>query len=57
MDRSYVGRMLGLTSLAPDIMRAVLAGNEPNGLSLTRLRDDLPFNWAEQRQLLTSVGR
>ena len=38
VDRSYVGRLLKLTSLAPDIVEAVLMGNEPSGLSLGRLQ-------------------
>jgi len=48
-DRTYVGRMLRLTSLAPDIIEAILRGDEPNGLSLAKLRKDLPVRWDEQR--------
>ena len=51
VDRSYVGRLLRLTSLAPDIIEAILAGNEPEGISLARLRKDLPVIWEEQREL------
>ena len=50
LDRSYVSRMLGLTSLAPDIVQAILAGNEPNGLSLTKLCRGVPERWEEQRR-------
>jgi hypothetical protein len=49
-DRTYVGRMLRLTSLAPDIIEAILRGEEPDGLSLETLRKDLPVRWEEQRQ-------
>lgn len=52
VGHSYVGRILRLPTLAPDIIKAILAGNEPNGLSLTRLRDDLPLRWNDQRQTL-----
>ena len=52
IDRSYVSRMLKLTSLAPDIVQAMLAGDEPTGLSLAKLRQGLPFWWDEQRELL-----
>ena len=31
VDRTYAGRMLRLTSLAPDIIEAVLRGKEPGG--------------------------
>lgn len=49
-DRTYVGRMLRLTSLAPDIIEAILRGDEPDGLSLEKLRKSLPVRWDEQRQ-------
>ena len=41
VDRSYVGRILRLATLAPNIMQAILAGAESSGLSLTRLRGGL----------------
>ena len=50
VDRTYIGRMLRLTSLAPDIIEAILRGDEPNGLSLERLRENLPVRWDEQRE-------
>ena len=34
LDRGYVGPMLRLTSLAPDIVEAVVRGKEPEGISL-----------------------
>ena len=49
LDRTYVGRMLRLTSLAPDIVEAILRGDEPDGLSLEKLRKNLPVRWDEQR--------
>ncbi|MCC5830284.1 MAG: hypothetical protein JJU36_12635 [Phycisphaeraceae bacterium] len=48
---TYVGRMLRLTSLAPDIIEAILRGGEPDGLSLEKLRKDLPVRWEEQRAM------
>ena len=50
MDRTYVGRVLRLTSLAPDIVEAILRGDEPNVLSLRKLQKDLPVCWEEQRE-------
>jgi len=41
--------MLRLTSLAPDIIEAILRGDEPNVLSLEELRKNLPMRWDEQR--------
>ena len=58
-DRTYLGRMLRLTSLAPDIIEAILRGDEPDGLSLEKLRKpalsaaegNLPVRWEEQRKV------
>ncbi len=48
VDRAYVSRMIMLTSLAPEIVEMILAGDEPDGLSLAKLRRDLPLRWDEQ---------
>ena len=48
VDRSYVGRILKLSSLAPDIVAAILAGNEPSGMSLGTLQAGVPLSWHEQ---------
>ncbi|NLX60627.1 MAG: hypothetical protein GXY74_16250 [Phycisphaerae bacterium] len=50
VDRSYVSRLLQLTSLAPDLVEAILRGEEPDGLSLAKLRKNLPVRWDEQRR-------
>ena len=50
VDRTYIGRMLRLTSLAPDIIESILRGDEPDGISLEKLRKDLPVGWDEQRE-------
>jgi hypothetical protein len=49
IDRSYLGKMLRLTLLAPDLAEAVLDGRLPQDLTLPALRDCLPTVWAEQR--------
>jgi len=51
LDRSYVGRILRLVLLAPDIVDAIVAGREPSGMSLERLTKGLPVVWDEQRQM------
>ncbi len=50
VDRAYVSRILGLTLLAPDIVRAIMDGEEPSGLSLVRLTKPFPVMWEEQHQ-------
>ncbi len=49
VDRTYVGRLLRLTSLAPEIVERILAGDEPEGMSLAKLRTELPLSWREQQ--------
>ena len=55
-DRTYAGRMLRLTSLAPDIIEAVLRGDEPDSLSFEKLRKNLPVRWDEQRKMHQQTG-
>ncbi len=49
VDNSYVVRILKLTTLAPDIVEAILNGEEPDGLSLSKLVLSFPADWDEQR--------
>ena len=49
MDSSYVARTLKLTTLAPDIIEAIINGEEPSGLSLSKLVKTFPLDWGEQR--------
>ena len=50
IDRSYVGRIMRLTLLAPVIVEAIAEGREPSGLSLERLVKRMPMLWEEQRR-------
>ena len=45
---STIGRILRLTTLAPDIIQAILNGEEPDGLSLAKLTQSFPEDWAVQ---------
>src|SRR3712207_5550971 len=49
IDRGYLGRILQLTLLAPDIVEAILNGRQPTNLGLPRLMDPVPAGWSEQR--------
>lgn len=50
LDQSYVARTIHLASLAPDIVDAILKGDEPSGLSLKSMREDIPLDWDKQRK-------
>ncbi len=52
VDRAYVGRLLRMTLLAPDIVEALLDGREREGLTLRNLLQPLPCFWMEQERLL-----
>jgi hypothetical protein len=51
---SYATRLFRLTLLAPDIMRAILKGEQPPDLTARKLMDDtrLPLDWNAQRRHL-----
>jgi hypothetical protein len=56
VSKEYVARTLRLNYLAPDIVRAILDGREPSGLSLVKLTQPLPVEWSEQRAHLGFTG-
>ena len=49
IDNSYVSRMVNLTTLAPDIVAAILDDALPNHITLFDLAVDPPALWDEQR--------
>ena len=49
INGSYVGRVLRLTLLAPDLVEAILDGRQPTGLQLEHLLQRFPVGWREQR--------
>jgi hypothetical protein len=54
LTHRYVGHLLPLAFLAPDIVAAILAGRQPVDLTAETLtkRIDIPLAWAEQEALL-----
>jgi hypothetical protein len=52
LDVSFAARLMRITLLAPDIVEAILTGEEPSGLSLTMLTGKQSSSWNEQRTLL-----
>ena len=48
IERGYLGTLLRLTLLAPDLVEAILNGRQPEGVTLPRLLEGLPMAWGEQ---------
>jgi site-specific DNA recombinase len=57
LDDRYVSRILKCAFLAPDIVEAILEGQQSADFSLERLRNHLPLSWAEQRKQLGFPAR
>ena len=51
INESYVGRVLRLTLLAPDIVEAILSGRQPAKMTLPALMQPLPIDWQQQRTI------
>src|SRR5206468_1326058 len=48
IERGYLGRILRLALLAPDLVEAVLDGSQAVEVSLPRLLDGMPVVWGHQ---------
>ena len=53
----YVGRLLRCAFLAPEIVDAILQGQQPPHLTIARLCKNLPMDWARQSEALGCVER
>ena len=57
LDRTYVGDVLRLTLLAPEIVEAIVDGKQPAELTLPGLLKGVEREWAEQRMIpARSIG-
>lgn len=54
INLSYVGRVLRLTLLAPDIVESILDGRQPPSWQLELLLKPFSADWSEQRRALAS---
>jgi hypothetical protein len=54
INASYIGRILRLTPLAPEIVEAILDGRQPAETTLELMRP-FPVAWATQRLHLLAV--
>lgn len=48
IDRSYLGKTLRLTLLAPDIVEAIMDGTQPAEVNLSNLLKPFPTDWRAQ---------
>lgn len=48
IERGYLGTLLRLTLLAPDIVESILDGRQPRGMMLPTLLESFPERWAQQ---------
>ena len=53
----YVGNLLRLTLLAPDIIETILDGRLPKGITLAQFMKPWPLVWAEQRDMLRGLAQ
>jgi len=51
-DPSQIARAIRLTRLSPAIIQRIIANDAPDGLSLAKLRTNLPEKWQEQETML-----
>lgn len=56
INESYVGRVLRLTLLAPDLVETILIGRQPAELQLGGLMRRFPIEWDAQRGTLALEG-
>jgi hypothetical protein len=54
IERGYLGSLLRLTLLGPDIVEAILDGRQPERLGLPRLLEPFPIGWNDQRNVAIS---
>ena len=57
IERGYLGSLLRLTLLAPEVVEAILDGKASPLLGLPQLLEPLPLSWVEQRSVITRDGR
>jgi hypothetical protein len=57
MERGHAGRILNLAFLSPRITRAILQGEQPQGLRLSHLlQADIPLSWDDQDGLIVRLA-
>ena len=57
IERGYLGSLLRLTLLAPDIVDAILDGRQTDGPEMRRVPNPIPADWSGQRQALRGAAQ
>lgn len=55
INESYICRVLRLTLLAPDIVKAILDGRQPPELQMNVLLKPFPVEWGEQHAVIGPI--
>ena len=56
INPSCISQVLRMTLLAPEIVEAILAGKQPEGLMTARAMQLFPDGWHDQRKILQISG-
>jgi len=54
ITESYVGRVLRLNLLAPDVVELILAGRHPPQITLPAMMQRFPAAWSDQRRFFAT---
>ena len=55
VERGYVGTLLRLTLLPPEMVEAIVAGRQPEGVTLKRALEGVPVGWGDQKAAFTGA--
>ena len=55
IDRGYLGRILRLALLAPDLVEGIMEGRAPSSAALSELMGPYPIPWALQRSTFRAI--
>lgn len=56
INSSYVSRVLRMTLLAPEFVETILAGRQPEGLTMARAMQPFPEEWVRQHEHICAAG-
>ena len=56
LDSSYVRQIFRMVNLVPKIQETILNGTEPDGLTIMKLRGNIPDDWDAQKEIFCFLG-